>query len=127
MTDKEIVSFIMKEKYKRRNEILVVLINKDIERNVKYLIVEWKENHPCLISHNRTLCGLPVVVTEVDDVKVVTFKEYKEMIESDDKEYKVEVITRGNCMMCGKELTKGLFFCKECEDKARRNKNGGTT
>ena len=34
-----------------------------------------------------------------------------------DKEYEVEVVTRGNCMMCGKELTEGLFFCKECEDK----------
>jgi len=31
--------------------------------------------------------------------------------------YKIEVITRGNCMICGKELTGGLFFCKECEDK----------
>jgi hypothetical protein len=29
--------------------------------------------------------------------------------------YEAEVITRGNCMMCGKELTEGLFFCKECE------------
>ena len=34
-----------------------------------------------------------------------------------DKEYEVEIITRGNCMMCGKELTEGLFFCKECEEK----------
>lgn len=29
--------------------------------------------------------------------------------------YEAKVITRGNCMMCGKELTEGLFFCKECE------------
>ena len=36
-----------------------------------------------------------------------------------DKEYEVEVITRGNCMMCGKELTEGLFFCKECEAKIK--------
>lgn len=28
-----------------------------------------------------------------------------------------EVITHGNCIMCGKELTEGLFFCKECEVK----------
>lgn len=33
------------------------------------------------------------------------------------KEYEAKVITRGNCMMCGKELTEGLFFCKECGDK----------
>ncbi len=29
-----------------------------------------------------------------------------------------EIITRGNCMMCGKELTEGLFFCKECREKS---------
>jgi len=39
-----------------------------------------------------------------------------------DKEYEVEVITRGKCMMCGKELTEGLFFCKECGDKANSRK-----
>lgn len=39
-----------------------------------------------------------------------------------DKEYKVEVITRGNCIMCGKELTEGLFFCKECKEKANSRK-----
>ena len=39
-----------------------------------------------------------------------------------DKEYEAEVITRGKCMMCGKELTEGLFFCKECGDKANRGK-----
>lgn len=35
---------------------------------------------------------------------------------------KFEIITRGNCMMCGKELTEGLFFCKECESKAIQGK-----
>ena len=40
--------------------------------------------------------------------------------ESEDKEQIVEVIARGNCMMCGKELTEGLlFFCKECEAKLK--------
>ncbi len=33
--------------------------------------------------------------------------------------YEAKVITRGNCMMCGKELTEGLFFCKECEAKMK--------
>lgn len=37
-----------------------------------------------------------------------------------DKEYDVKAITRGNCMACGKELTEGVFFCKECEEKGRR-------
>ena len=39
-----------------------------------------------------------------------------------DKKYEAKVITRGNCMMCGKELTEGLFFCKECRDKASKRK-----
>lgn len=37
--------------------------------------------------------------------------------------HKVKVITRGNCMMCGKELTEGLFFCKDCEAKAIKAEN----
>lgn len=45
----------------------------------------------------------------------------KPIIEAD-KEYEAKVITRGNCMMCGKELTDGLFFCKECEDKENKRK-----
>lgn len=39
-----------------------------------------------------------------------------------DKEYEAKVITRGNCMMCGKELTEGLFLCKECEAKATQGR-----
>lgn len=31
----------------------------------------------------------------------------------------VKVINRGNCIMCGKKLTEGLFFCKECEAKGK--------
>lgn len=36
------------------------------------------------------------------------------------KEYEAKIITRGNCMICGKELTEGLFICKECGDKANK-------
>lgn len=39
-----------------------------------------------------------------------------------DKGYEAKVIARGNCMMCGKELTEGLFFCKECEAKATQGR-----
>jgi hypothetical protein len=42
--------------------------------------------------------------------------------ESENKKYEAKVITRGKCMMCGKELTEGLFFCKECGDKANSKK-----
>jgi hypothetical protein len=31
--------------------------------------------------------------------------------------YDIKIVTRGRCMMCGKDLTEGLFFCKECEEK----------
>lgn len=37
-----------------------------------------------------------------------------------EKKNKAKVITRGNCMICGKELTEGLFFCKECENKSEQ-------
>lgn len=48
------------------------------------------------------------------------FDKYK--TESENKKYEAKVITRGKCMMCGKELTEGLFFCKECGDKANSGK-----
>lgn len=35
--------------------------------------------------------------------------------------YEAKIITRGNCMFCGKELTEGLFFCKECKEKSEAN------
>ena len=30
-----------------------------------------------------------------------------------------KVINRGKCILCGKEVTEGLFFCKECEEKRK--------
>lgn len=27
----------------------------------------------------------------------------------------IEIVNRGNCMLCGKPLTEGLFFCEDCE------------
>ena len=54
-------------------------------------------------------------------VAMEVFAEIPTIIEAD-KEYEVKIITRGNCMMCGKELVDGLFFCKECENKANDRK-----
>lgn len=34
--------------------------------------------------------------------------------------FDMRMINRGKCMLCGKELTEGLLFCKECEAKAGR-------
>jgi len=61
---------------------------------------------------------------DADNIPVDTFFDEwdipnaKTLIEAD-KEYEVEVVTHGNCVMCGKELTEGLFFCKECESKGK--------
>lgn len=33
--------------------------------------------------------------------------------------YEAEIITRGNCMICGKKLTDGMCLCEECREKAR--------
>lgn len=35
-----------------------------------------------------------------------------------DTKYAVKIVAHGNCMNCGKELTEGIFFCKECMKKA---------
>lgn len=55
-------------------------------------------------------------INDVDDC--LEYVKYAPTIIEADKEYEDEIITRGNCMMCGKELDEGLFFCKECEAKA---------
>ncbi len=52
------------------------------------------------------------------DIAKEVFADIPAIIEAN-KKYEVKVITRGNCMICGKELTDGLFFCKECKDKYR--------
>lgn len=54
------------------------------------------------------------------EVQKIVYERISELKE--EKKYETEVITRGNCMMCGKELTEGLFFCKECEEKANSRK-----
>lgn len=55
-------------------------------------------------------------INDVDDC--LEYVKYAPTIIEADKEYEDEIITRGNCMMCGKELDEGLFFCKECEARA---------
>ena len=37
------------------------------------------------------------------------------------KEYGIKVVVRGNCMVCGKKLSEGLFLCKECQSKTERS------
>ena len=63
------------------------------------------------LCKNANASGLEVAMQIIDKYK----NEYQRDILP---KYEAKVITRGNCMMCGKELTEGLFFCKECEAKA---------
>lgn len=50
-----------------------------------------------------------------EDIIPMSWKEEKGVT----KEIEFKVINRGKCMLCGKELTEELFFCKECEAKGR--------
>ena len=61
-----------------------------------------------------TLCGADTLVNAIKNGIPISSSEYRRDVLP---KYEAEVITRGNCMMCGKELTEGLFFCKECEEK----------
>lgn len=70
------------------------------------IMAEYGEGYP----KTDLICKLPRWI------KKILLKHKKKSEEQIYKEY--EVITRGNCMICGKELTDGLFFCKECENKA---------
>ena len=66
-----------------------------------------------------TLCSADTLVNAIKNGIPLSSSEYRRNVLS---KYEAEVITSGNCMMCGKELTEGLFFCKECEDKASSRK-----
>ncbi len=85
---------------------------------------ELKEHHDFFVNAYGGFSNLPRNdKSRVDEItsSIATIVNAPTIIEAD-KEYEAEVITRGNCMMCGKELTEGLFFCKECEDKANSRK-----
>lgn len=69
-------------------------------------------------GHGRLIDENDVMKIYNKDDRAWCIKEFVPTIIKADKEYEAEVITRGNCMICGKELTEGLFFCKECENKA---------
>lgn len=59
------------------------------------------------------------VLENGDNWEVETALMQTEAIVEADKDYEVKVITRGNCRVCGKELTEGLFFCKKCKAKIK--------
>lgn len=89
------------------NENVLDKIKTEIEENA-YPIVHGINNH----EKGMTLYGVLQIIDK--------YKAEDEPQESEEylPKYEAKVITRGNCMMCGKELTEGLFFCKECGAKA---------
>lgn len=42
-------------------------------------------------------------------------EKYRKMEEN--RKYDIKMVTRGRCIVCGKDLTEGLFFCNECREK----------
>ena len=67
----------------------------------------------------RKLEKLGIVRAKGDEWELVNLQESEDSTIESDNKYEAKVITRGNCMMCGKKLTEGLFFCKECEGKGK--------
>ena len=42
------------------------------------------------------------------------------MDQTDDRQYSVEVIVAGNCLVCGKPIEgDNIFLCDECSSKAK--------
>lgn len=95
-----------------------------------YAIDDWSGNNINVVD--RTTVEAANVIVKADKIneeeelnslgdymyKGKALKEWVDIIERTHH----EVVTRGNCMMCGKELTDGLFICKECGDKINRRK-----
>ena len=88
-----------------------------LDRNFRECkIIELSKGHGRLIDADVLVDGME------DDYDFCEVVNATPTIIEADKESEVEVITRGKCVMCGKELTEGLFFCKECGDKANSEK-----
>ena len=98
-------------------------------KDIQVVCEALNDGTPLPKGHGRILDEKDILDIENNDggwYDLVDMPEYiagiKAIIEAD-KEYEVEVITRGNCMICGKELSDGIFFCKECEEKGRKSGN----
>ena len=90
--------------------------------------IEWREKLEYTVGEDYSgVHLLNVAIQKIWDMPSVTPKptECGDVVSRQGckviEPYEAEVITRGNCMMCGKELTEGLFLCKECGEKARIN------
>ena len=80
--------------------------------DVRNIVTAIKNGTPLPKRHGR-------LIDAKDVGEYLTLADVPTIIEAD-KGYEAKVINHGNCMMCGKELDEGLFFCKECEEKDRK-------
>lgn len=112
MTDTELLNELEKraEAYhdKVKKDFAIEELEKVINKLDDLAIDEWNKQ----VGADK---GLELAIDVIED-------RISELKGESDKEYESEVITRGNCMICGKELTEGLFLCKECENKANSGK-----
>lgn len=67
--------------------------------------------------YDITLSMALIIVVVAIAITVIYVTCIKNRTNKKDK-YGMKVINRGKCMLCGKELTEGLFFCKECETES---------
>lgn len=74
-----------------------------------------------IISGQRSGKNLTSIIFDaVTNGIPISSSEYEKILQK----YVTKVINRGNCMMCGKELTEGIFFCKECDAIIEADKEG---
>ena len=75
MEVKKIIQKIMREKYAKRNRCknLIVEMNKEtycfLEK--ENAILKWKENFPCALCLHEDICGLPIRIADIEEVRVV--------------------------------------------------------
>lgn len=124
MADIELVIKIPEEEYINIKNAINSLIENGVERaSMSKVCLAILDGTPLPKGHGDLIDRKELLKQPIDNVFYPSnyVRTAPPIIEAD-KKYEVEIITRGNCMMCGKELTEGLFFCNECEDKASSRK-----
>jgi len=87
--------------------VKIVFLDGSTEKGLLY-------DHDSAIKYTgRILCNTPYFLMLYDGTMLGFYKTHVKKIIYNG----VKVINRGKCMLCGKELTEGIFFCKECEKK----------
>ena len=75
MEVKTIIQKIMRQKHAKRNsgKNLIVEMNKEtycfLEK--ENVISKWKENCPCALILHDDICGLPIRIADIEEVRVV--------------------------------------------------------